>query len=236
MIEFVTVSHQPWRIGPLEKSLQAAMGPSRWPGPKKWRLTVIDGTSNDIFNGYNKAAASTTGDILAFMHHDIQVLANAVAFERPLRLLEEPATGLIGIAGATRLNAQGCWWGDLPLQEVMSHCRGIVAYPDENPMGMTYTTWPGGQGLFGQVVVVDGVFLMCHRRTLDSLGGFDSKTFKGFHFYDIDISFRAHLRGLKNYVAPLPLIHESRGNYDDAWESARKLFVDKFSGQLPCRI
>jgi len=170
------------------------------------------------------------------MHHDIRLLANAIAFERPLRLLKLPQTGLIGIAGSTRLNAQGCWWGDLPAAEVLTYCRGSVAYPDDNPLGMMYSAWPGGNALFGEVLIADGVFLMCHRRTFEQLGGFDAKTFNGFHFYDVDLSFRAHLAGLKNYVAPLPLLHESRGSYDDKWESARRLFVQKFGGQLPCQL
>lgn len=230
MINWITVSNDPEKIRPLERSIQSAMG------DLPWTLQVVDGQQHDIFSGYNTGAAATTGDILIFLHHDVVILANNVAFEKPLALLEKPNTGFVGVAGAMRLNTAGTWWGDLPQPQVMAGCRGAVGCPDQNPFGMNVLAWPGGLAVFGQVLVVDGVFLMCHRRTFEKVGGFDSRTFKGFHFYDIDISLRAHLGGLKNYVAPLSLFHASTGNYDQVWEAARQLFVRKFAGRLPCQL
>ena len=139
MIEFITVTHDTSLLGPLERSIHAAMATTaqtQHAGPLGlgWRLTAVDGTLHDLFTGYNAGAAATTGDILVFLHHDVQLLANAVAFERPLNLLYDPATGFIGIVGATRLNAQGTWFGDLPREQVMQYCRGCVAYPYENEL------------------------------------------------------------------------------------------------------
>jgi hypothetical protein len=239
MIEFITLSNNSSRVSTLERSLHEALGGETW--RDRWRLTVVDGSKYDLFTGYNAGAAQTSGEHLAFIHDDTQILGNPLTFDRPLRMLGDPAVGFIGIVGVTRLNNLGCWWGDMPQTQMLTFCRGLVACGDDGPFRTRFVGWPGpttvfGPGnnaVFGQVLVVDGVLLMCHRRTLDKLGGFDEKNFKGFHFYDIDVTFRAHLAGLKNFVAPLPLLHESLGTYDDAWETARQTFVRKFSGKLP---
>ncbi len=47
---------------------------------------------------------------------------------------------------------------------------------------------------------------------------------------------RAHLLGLKNYAAPLPMLHASLGKYTDAWEMNRRIFVEKHRASLPCAI
>jgi hypothetical protein len=68
------------------------------------------------------------------------------------------------------------------------------------------------------------------------VNGFDDKTFKGFHFYDVDVSFRAHLAGFKNYVAPIPMFHRSTGTYDKVWDAARQVFVRKHVARLPFQL
>jgi hypothetical protein len=68
------------------------------------------------------------------------------------------------------------------------------------------------------------------------LGGFDTNTFQGFHFYDVDITLRAHFAGLSNYVALIPIFHESTGAYDEAWEKLRQKFVKKWTGKLPVTL
>jgi hypothetical protein len=235
MIDFVTVSNDVQKIAPVEESIRAMMAGFSL-SDNDWRLRVVDGTKHDVFTGYNAGAAQSGADVLVFLHHDIRLLASAMALQRPLELLRDPSTGFIGVCGAVRLNAFGTWWGDLPQPQVMAGCRGFVGYPDANPFSMNFFSWPGGASVFGQVLVVDGVFLMCHRRTFEKLGGFDDKTFKGFHFYDIDMTLRAHLAGLRNYVAPIPLFHASKGNYDQVWEAARQVFVNKHAGRLPCQL
>lgn len=234
MLEFICVSNNPAKAASLQRSIAAS-----FPAPGAHQFTCIDGNAHDLFKGYNAGAAQSSADILVFLHHDVTLLANAMAFEHPLRLLEDAGTGFIGVAGAVRLNAMGTWWGDVPQQQVMAGCRGMVGAPDKinphNPFAMNFLAWPG-PAVFGRVLVVDGVFLMCHRRTFDRLGGFDQETFTGFHFYDIDISLRAHFAGLKNYVAPIPMYHASTGNYDQVWDAARQKFLQKFAGRLPVQL
>jgi GT2 family glycosyltransferase len=201
------------------------------------KLTVVDGNRYDLFAGYNAGAAQTSGDILVFIHDDVQIIGNVLSFARPIRHLTDPATGFIGGFGSKLLNERGTWWEkNQPKQQIAENCLGMVFCPSANEFSMDAAVWPGLTARFGRVLVVDGVLLMCHRRTFDRLGGFDAATYKGFHFYDVDITFRAHQLGLKNYAAPLPMLHASLGKYGDDWEINRKIFVEMHRASLPCAI
>jgi len=72
-----------------------------------------------------------------------------------------------------------------------------------------------------------------------ALGGFDAESFPGWHFYDVDITFRAHLAGYRNYVIPFPVLHGEiprRGYPWDDWKVAREVFARKFEGKLPVHL
>ena len=231
-IDFITLSRKPENVKILARSIELAMGKVF-----SFTLTVVDGNHHDLFNGYNFGASKTTGDILVFVHDDAQFLGNPLTFGLPFELLQEPATGFIGVVGARFLGVNGTWWGDhLTREHIMSQCRGMILNTRQNEFGMHSVVWPGGSGEFGQVMVIDGVLLMCHRRTFVRIGGFDADHFGGFHFYDLDTTFRAHLAGLKNYVAPMPVLHQSQGKYDEAWEKNRQIFAEKHKAVLPCSL
>ena len=52
----------------------------------------------------------------------------------------------------------------------------------------------------------------------------------------LSATFRAHQLGLKNYAAPLPLLHPSLGKYDEVWEKTRAIFAEKYKVVLPCKL
>jgi hypothetical protein len=103
--------------------------------------------------------------------------------------------------------------------------------------GLVVDGWPHQYAIqFGQVLVLDGVLLMCSRRTFGQVGGFDDKNYKGFHFYDIDITFGASLANLVNLAAPIPILHGSIGGTDANWETNRAIFLKKYGHLLPASI
>jgi GT2 family glycosyltransferase len=232
-IDFITVSRNPERVASLQRSISLAVAdliPSQ--------LTVIDGNQHDLFTGYNAGIAQTSAEVLVFVHDDVTLMCNALALGRPLQmLLQDKYCGFIGAVGARVVDSTGTWWGeDKPQQEAIRVSRGMVLQRGNNEFGIRAYVWPAGAADFGQVIVVDGLFLMCHRQTIQQLNGFDSATYKGFHYYDIDTTFRAHQLGLRNYVAPIPMLHESRGKYDEVWDASRKIFVEKHKAALPCSL
>jgi hypothetical protein len=102
-LEFITVSRTPQRVQSLRQSLALATA-----GAMPHQLTVIDGNTHDLFTGYNAGAAQTTGEILIFIHDDVQLLANPLAFGRPLWPVRAsstpPAPGGVETSRANRLS------------------------------------------------------------------------------------------------------------------------------------
>jgi hypothetical protein len=197
-----------------------------------WNLIVLDGTQHDLFCGYNLGAKQGMGEVLAFVHDDVTILANRLTVQRPMELLQETSTGFIGVAGSRVLREDACWWkGDLAIDGP----RGMAAHLEDNEFGLHCNIWPISKGAahFGRVVVLDGVFLMCHRNTWERLGGFDATTYQGFHFYDIDITFRATLSGFINYAAPILLFHKGKALPGAEWDANRRIFIKKFGKFLP---
>lgn len=228
MISFVTISQSDEKVAALQANLELVFGRS-----VPWELLVADGNTEDIFTGYNQKAKLANGDYLCFLHDDVKILGNREVFDLPKELLDKPFTGFVGAAGTRLMPKEGCWW-----KSPESECRGAVYHPTKSSsiFGMHLNCWPHIAAQFGQTVILDGVLLMCSKKTFNRLEGFDADTFKGFHFYDVDITLRAHLLGLINYVAPIPVIHRSYGITNENWEENRKLYVKKHEKVLPVRV
>ena len=76
------------------------------------------------------------------------------------------------------------------------------------------------------------MFLCCKRQVAQSVR-FDEQTFGGFHLYDIDFAFRAHLAGYRLSVCnDLYMIHQSVGRWDDAWDQDHERFVQKHRARI----
>jgi hypothetical protein len=230
MIDFVTLSRTPANVEALRVSIGTWLEGTSF----TWNLIVLDGTRSDIFSGYNFGATQGDGQVLAFVHDDVEILANRLTVRKPMERLQETSTGFIGVAGSRVLLEHACWWQSHP----ESDCRGMAAHTDDGDFGLHWNVWPlsAGAGFFGRVAVLDGVLLMCRRKTWEQLSGFDAASYRGFHFYDIDITFRATLAGFVNYAVPIPLLHKSPGGLDDTWNMNRQIFIRKFGKFLPYRM
>ena len=83
------------------------------------------------------------------------------------------------------------------------------------------------------IQALDGLFLPCRRTVFRSLC-FDEQTFDGFHCYDSDFTFAAHLAGFRLAVCnDIALLHASGGTYDDRWAHYMRLFANKYQDRLP---
>ncbi len=226
MIDFITLSRDDTKIQTLTKTIAAWFQGS----PQEWNLIRIDGARFDIFSGYNLGASQGTGEILVFVHDDVQFLGNRLTLEKPLELFRASDTGFLGIAGTRVLLEHACWWASKP----ESAGRGMVCHPAAGEFGIQWDVWPMQQaGQFGRVAVLDGVLLMCKRETWNRLGGLDSTNYRGFHFYDIDVTFRALQLGLVNYAVPIPVFHNHIGMPTPDWQENQQIFLRKFGKYLP---
>ncbi len=155
-----------------------------------------------------------------------------VAFDNPSswidaaeQLFTRTDTGLLGVAGARGLLSEIPWWQYPEVSGAVMH---------QSPSGeMRLNTY----GRYGRTAVLDGLCLMVLRRTYDLLAN-PAASLTGFHFYDIDLSLRAHLAGLKNWTVPLLLLHESPGASSDdiAWNRDQQHFLESYKHLLPLHV
>jgi GT2 family glycosyltransferase len=216
MISVVVCSREMRRFERVSKSYRRAFTSER--------LEIIgihDATG--LAEGYNRGLARSTGDIVIFSHDDIEILPDnfEIRLQTHLRKFD-----LLGIAGATKLQT-GQW-----IMAGPPHVYGQVATPNRTQRAYEVTIWNNAFRSFSGIKALDGVFLCARRHVAESVR-FDQETFRGFHLYDIDFSFRAYQAGFSLAVcSDLQLLHESFGNFDERFESDQEKFVQKHAAAL----
>ncbi len=179
--------------------------------------------ARSLCEGYNRGVAASKGDLLVFSHDDVDILTPDFA----ARLIASLAKhDLVGAVGATYLSG-ATWFGS-----GWPHLRGQIGVPAEDGTGIVANFF----GTYGQaaagIQVMDGFFLAA-RRSLAVQMPFDEQTFDGWHCYDIDFSFCAHLKGFSCAVAnDLVMVHASRGKFDERWNFYRDRFLKKHERHL----
>ena len=184
-------------------------------------IGIHDATS--LCQGYNRGVRQSKGEILVFSHDDVQILTPDFATRLVASLAGQD---LVGAVGSTYLSG-ATWFGS-----GWPHLRGQVGVPAESGSG-TVANFFGLYGMLAEgVQVMDGFFLAA-RRSLCLQLPFDETTFDGWHLYDIDFSYSAHLKGFRCAVAnDQVMIHHSRGQFDEKWGFYRDRFLKKHEGQL----
>jgi GT2 family glycosyltransferase len=184
--------------------------------------------ARSLCEGYNRGIDRSRGDVLVFCHDDIEIVTpGAGALIR--RHLE--THDVVGCAGTDRLIDSNWLHAGDPF------VHGMVAYPAEDAWpadrfdlivwgGFERRVVPGIQGL-------DGFFLAANRRVVEAVR-FDERTFDGFHVYDTDFTFAAHLAGFRIAVCKDILIaHRSGGDYETDYPVYGARFMAKHRGRLP---
>lgn len=109
------------------------------------------------------------------------------------------------------------------------HLRGFVALPEpKKPGAVQATVFALECGVLGGMQTLDGFFLAARREAAHAVG-FDAATFDGFHFYDLDFTYRAHLAGMRLAVTTeVCALHRSLGSFDLDWRRYARRFAEKF--------
>ena len=195
---------------------------------------VIIGASS-IFEAYNTAFNSFNPDpnsIFIFCHDDIEILLPKKDLVSVFRnaFFNLGKTGFIGPAGTTLLHKDCVWWNhDIGKQ---GFHRGMVFHgKDINNCYVTY------YGPYDEVVVLDGVFLAAKTSMLKTLKLNKPESFiSNWDFYDIHMTMQAHLKGYHNRAAPIPILHNSKGEPREGWQQNRIAFYNMYKDKLPCSL
>jgi len=174
--------------------------------------------AKSLCEGYNRGFQQSTGEIVVFSHDDIEILTEAFA-ERVKRHLAR--YDVLGVAGTDRLVGPG-WVGAGP-----PHLFGQVAHRNRLTGECSVYIYGVPSRVVSGIRAMDGVFLAFRRSVVERLR-WDDETFTGFHHYDLDMTFRAHLAGYRLAVVnDIPIVHESRGDYGPEWEVHAERFIQK---------
>ena len=181
--------------------------------------------------GYNRGALCAKGEWLIFCHDDIGVLDNDIA---GILLHAMKNADVFGPCGTRKL-VSGNWY-DAGQPYI---CGAVVApdYTRKNSYQLELFSKSSDPLCMG-IQALDGLFIACKRHVFDSLKGFDEVHLLGFHTYDIDFTFRAHLAGYTCVVANnLLLLHDSNvAEFTDEklneWASEQRAFEVRFESDL----
>lgn len=183
---------------------------------------ILIDDARSLSEGYTRGLAQSSGDFLIFSHDDIEFVIPDVADRLSQHLAQ---FDVVGIAGTTKL-IDGAWVtaGD-------PYCFALVVYPDADDLFAVKCVGAGELCVPG-IQALDGCFFACRRKVAETTG-FDAVNFDGFHLYDLDFTFGAHLQGFRLAVCrDLALIHASKGNPDGRWQLYRDRFAAKYRDRL----
>lgn len=178
--------------------------------------------AKSMCEGYNRAIKVAKGERLVFCHDDIEILSSDFAAKLDSHLSR---FDLVGVAGTDRV-IHGVWSFAGP-----PHNFGQVAQPGPQPGTYDVSIFNVPRRIIGQMHALDGLFIACRRSVVEKVR-FDEQTFDGWHGYDVDFTFAAHLAGFKLAVAcDIAIIHASRGPFDRLTHYVQ-LFNRKYLQQL----
>ena len=187
------------------------------------RARVIDSDNVGFGAGCNRGARETDAEVVVFLNPD--TVAQPGALEALARVLEQPDVGVVQarlrlLQDPERLNSSGN----------VVHVSGLA--------------WPGGYGdpaegltAAREIPYASGAAFAIRREVFLELGGFSEELF--LYQEDLELSWRAHLRGLRVLVVPeADVLHdyvlEQPGRQKEYYLERNRLIVllTAFSGRL----
>ena len=209
-VGFCTID--PVREKAAREALQAALAPAACD-------FHIVRNPRSLAEGFNQVLDAAQGDLVILCHDDIEFLAPRLDLSLHRALA---GADVAGVAGATHVGGPAVLWSGHP------HIHGWVTYPRGEALEVAPLSL--GSGIVPGMQALDGVFLAMRREAAGKLR-FDAQTFDGFHFYDLDFTYRAHLAGLRLCVTTeVLLLHASEGTFAEEWRRYAERFMGKFPG------
>ncbi len=179
-----------------------------------------------IFNAYDKGTKLARNNIICYMHQDVELRWPNNWHIIINKYFSEKKTGFIGVAGSKSLTKLAVWW------EKDFSGGGYTGQRVEKEHNEQYHLL----GDLGEVLVLDGVMLITTKKVLKKIGGWSKDKMEGWDFYDISATFRAHLKGFRNYTVPLTIKHKDIGEKRPEWYNAKKKWAKKYKKYLPRSI
>lgn len=143
-----------------------------------YELVVIDNSMDNysIFSAYNEGVKRAKGDIVCYVHQDVRF--ESINWGTIIKShFTNKDIGIIGFGGAHFLPDSPCYWYSSPF---------ISQYSKQDSIFHSDLEWFDEGNPLVDVVACDG-FCMFIRSDLFNRIAWDTKTYQGFHMYDMDI-------------------------------------------------
>jgi len=201
---------------------------SKTSGVSKTEIIPIENNGDySLTEVYNKILNQSSNDIVVLCHDDIYFDSKNWGAKILNHFKRNSDYGILGLAGTTNMPKSARWWEDF------SKMKGIVNHEHEGKKWESkYSSSKGNQ--LDDVVLVDGLFIVVNKKNIKQ--NFNEEI-GGFHFYDVDFSFRNFIDGVKiGVMYDVRVTHKSIGQTNDQWEKNREVFAEKYKDVLPVKI
>jgi hypothetical protein len=174
---------------------------------------------------YNKILNQSSNNIVILCHDDIYFDSKNWG-KKILNHFENSDFGVLGVAGTTEIPKSGMWWED------KRKMLGIVNHKHEGKKFESKYSKSWGDKIT-ECCMVDGLFIAINK---DKIIHNFNEEIAGFHFYDVDFSFRNFLSEVKiGVIYNVRITHLSIGQTNQKWEENRKIFSEKNKELLPIK-
>lgn len=212
-VSIVTCSAELERTRVMEANFRRALGDERLE-------VIVIRDARSLCEGYTRGLIDAQFDTVVFSHDDVELLSDA-PFTALQAALEQ--NDVVGFVGATKVSGPAVSWAGHP------HLHGWIAQPSPDGIAWDANIFSLAGGILPGAQSLDGLLIAARRDAARRIG-FDAATFDGFHFYDLDFSYRAHLAGLRVAITTdVTAIHASEGRFDGEWRRC----ADRFRGKFP---
>lgn len=195
-----------------------------------FELIVIDNSENQysIFEAYNLGIEKSIGEYICFIHDDILLHTQDWGTSIAHIFENDPKIGLVGVAGSkVKTKMPSAWWDCPEDQKVINIIQHFPNKEEEKwELGFEDTSNK-------EVVVIDGVFMAARKNDRVHF----NENLKGFHNYDLNISFEYKKNGYKIIVTNEILVeHFSLGKQEQTWLQSVYEIHKLYKSTLPLEI
>jgi len=176
---------------------------------------------------YNKILKQSSNDIVVLMHDDVYFDSKNWGQKILNHFKRNSEYGILGLAGATNMPKSGRWWDDFSkMKGIVNHEHGGKKWESK------YSPSKGNE--LDDVVLVDGLFIVVNKKNIKEIF---NEEIGGFHFYDVDFSFRNFIKDVKiGVMYDVRVTHKSIGQTNFQWEKNREIFAEKYKDVLPVKV
>ncbi|MGO9988410.1 MAG: glycosyltransferase [Steroidobacteraceae bacterium] len=186
---------------------------------------IVIPDARGMCEGYGRGMKSARGEVVVFAHHDLEYLFDdfAAVLDRAMAQFD-----VIGVAGTDEL-IHPIWTA-----AGIGRLFGQIVHPGIQA-GFEVTVYGAPRPMIGGIRAMDGLFLAAGREVVERIG-WDAELFDGWHFYDIDFTYRAACAGYRlGIISELGFLHQSRGEASADYATYARRFAAKHMATIPSR-